>query len=665
MNKINNFFNKKLIFLCLILLSLSLYFCGDGVIHTENKCDTPNTIPCDSKCVNNLFDHDNCGTCNNICDSKLVCSFGVCLSDCSGVFTKCDDMCVNLYNDINNCGSCGKKCIDTICFNSNCVEDCPDELEKCGQTCVDTKKDVNNCGQCGKTCSDNEICSDGICGVKCGSGLNNCNGTCTNLLTDPQNCGECDKQCTGEMVCNNGECSLQCSDELDNCNGACVNLQTDPLNCGICDKQCSNGEICDQGDCTSQCSGNLQLCGNSCVDILTDRYNCNGCGNVCDSDRECSSGQCQCSNGMVDCNGCVDITRDNNNCNGCGNICPENRICVDRECNCNNDLLECDGECVDTNLDRNNCGQCNKTCGDNEVCQNGSCEADCGNLKLCNNQCVNTTNDPLNCGDCNVNCNGISCINSNCQEFEGDNCNNYFTINLGDIATGSTTGAGNDYSGGGGPDLVFKFTIYESNDIFIHTIGSSFDTIIYVGSQCGTSNVGINDNGAGNQSILQLSNLAAGDYYIVVDGYDSNSYGNFVLEIEASPPGTAGDGCGHPNILTLSGSITLSGSTESLNNYAAPTNCMSGSGNDVVYFIPIINTSVGSYTFSLCDGTSWDTVLYLRSGCSSSDLVCDDDACGFESAITYNFTTLGGYFLWLDGFFSGDNGSYTMTITDN
>ncbi len=62
-----------------------------------------------------------------------------------------------------------------------------------------------------------------------------------------------------------------------------------------------------------------------------------------------------------------------------------------------------------------------------------------------------------------------------------------------------------------------------------------------------------------------------------------------------------------------------------------------------------------------CTGASWDTVLYVRNG-NTSQIGCNDDACGnLQSRIT-NVSIAGGVFFWLivDGFDAADSGTYTV-----
>ena len=76
----------------------------------------------------------------------------------------------------------------------------------------------------------------------------------------------------------------------------------------------------------------------------------------------------------------------------------------------------------------------------------------------------------------------------------------------------------------------------------------------------------------------------------------------------------------------------------------------------------------GTATFSLCTGTSYDSVMSVHSGCpgsSSNQLNCDDDGCGGYSApstITRSVTAGQTYLIRISGY-DGSVGAYTLNLT--
>jgi hypothetical protein len=81
-------------------------------------------------------------------------------------------------------------------------------------------------------------------------------------------------------------------------------------------------------------------------------------------------------------------------------------------------------------------------------------------------------------------------------------------------------------------------------------------------------------------------------------------------------------------------------------------------------------SSSGTATIQTCgSGTSYDTVVYLRSGtCTGTQVACNDDACGIAgstslgSRITPAVTAGETYYVVVDGY-GGRSGAYTLTVT--
>jgi hypothetical protein len=82
----------------------------------------------------------------------------------------------------------------------------------------------------------------------------------------------------------------------------------------------------------------------------------------------------------------------------------------------------------------------------------------------------------------------------------------------------------------------------EVAELTINSTGSSFDTTLLLVDATCTAEVACNDDGAGNfRSLISLTNVAAGNYAVVVDGFSSaTTAGPFTFEIRAvAVPGAA------------------------------------------------------------------------------------------------------------------------------
>jgi hypothetical protein len=130
---------------------------------------------------------------------------------------------------------------------------------------------------------------------------------------------------------------------------------------------------------------------------------------------------------------------------------------------------------------------------------------------------------------------------------EGDACAYPFVLTVPSTVTGSTVGFVNDYdatcpySGGTAPDVVYSYTAPEDQQVTFSLCNSLYDTKIYMyDTDCGVDPVmACNDDVCGDdgyKSELSCVALLSGHtYYVVVDGYGTNS-GTYTLESSVCVP---------------------------------------------------------------------------------------------------------------------------------
>lgn len=222
--------------------------------------------------------------------------------------------------------------------------------------------------------------------------------------------------------------------------------------------------------------------------------------------------------------------------------------------------------------------------------------------------------------------------------------------------------AANGCSGDGGRDVFYSINLAAPRVYYFDTFGSSFDTVIRVYDRaCATVGTGAtaracqNDSCSGTASQVAVS-LPAGQSCVVIDQASSDeTTGSVKLAVFAG----SRDGMPLP-----AGMQTLTGNTSTSTNVMDPANnsCNDASGGkDLAYFFTLCPAQTLTLDAETCDGANWDTVLYVRNG-NTTQLTCNDDACdGSRSRIT-NVSITNGTFYWLiiDGYDSGDSGSYTL-----
>jgi len=91
-------------------------------------------------------------------------------------------------------------------------------------------------------------------------------------------------------------------------------------------------------------------------------------------------------------------------------------------------------------------------------------------------------------------------------------------------------------TGQGSNEAVFVMTLTSSKTVTISTVGSSFDTILYVSTSCPGSSgsvysVACDDDSGGGLSSRISQTFAAGTYYIFVDGYSAGYAGLISLSV--------------------------------------------------------------------------------------------------------------------------------------
>jgi hypothetical protein len=423
--------------LCLFLFSASMYFgCGN-----EPYC--PKGLSwCWAQCVDLANDSNNCGSCDNACESDQSCSNGLCT--CKDGYTNCNGSCSDTNSDPANCGACGIACeSDEICDGGACLK-----LEVydsdgdgyCSDSIVDQvpesdcPNDVCNEGMCTPTdCDDanfniNPGALEGPMGdYSCADGIDN---DCDGFVDAPSDKGCCgcsvSSECDDMNVCTTDHCQEECicfheivtdgtaceygsaCSSNDNCqNGICTMGPSDKDADGdsYIDEGCPSGDDCDDGDpgVNPGVSESCDSIDNDCdgetdedFDLSSDPDNCGSCGAICRRDNataKCDAGICsieQCDPLWGDCNGvdedgCETSLETITDCGACGAICSgpgDCIVCTGGVCN-RFDFADCDGnpangEETDICHNERDCGGCDIVCS----VRNGTPECDTGSCVI-------------------------------------------------------------------------------------------------------------------------------------------------------------------------------------------------------------------------------------------------------------------------------------------
>ncbi|MGN6111231.1 MAG: MopE-related protein [Kofleriaceae bacterium] len=225
--------------------------------------------------------------------------------------------------------------------------------------------------------------------------------------------------------------------------------------------------------------------------------------------------------------------------------------------------------------------------------------------------------------------------------------------------------AGFDCGNQGGRDVFYQLTLPAAEVVYLDTFGSSYDSVIRVFAGACTALGSLEacaDDACGTQRSQGALQLAAGTHCIVVDQFSNTATtGATTLRV------LRGGRTGVP-IATTSGTVT---GTTTGKTHQSIASCEANTLQpDVGHFFltcPATTYRVGAST---CTGTSFDTIVYLRSGsATSADVACSDDetGCGtngYQSRFTGAMVS-GANLQWLivDGFGQTGNGPYTLSYT--
>ncbi len=308
--------------------------------------------------------------------------------------------------------------------------------------------------------------------------------------------------------------------------------------------------------------------------------------------------------------------------------------------------------------------------------------ASCASGARCGAACVDTTSDNNNCGGCDRRCiGGTHCFAGNCGSGPANDVpTGAVTINMAvpsSTFTVDTTYAVNNATGTcgctGGHDVFYAFTLTAPEIVYADTLGSPFDTSLFVQTSAGvnvtatglpTGGLACDDDGGlggcntGLQSQILVS-LPAGSYRLVLSGC---SQGVANLRFQHLPLGNGaaaylGAGASTPAGITVgTGRVTAA-------------SCTSAGAENTYYWYTCSASTGGTFTASTCGRASWDTELEQRSAGRTTPGVgvCNDDGggtCGVQSSVTTTIPAGAGlHTLYVDGYLATSAGAYTVSVS--
>ncbi|MBI4951600.1 MAG: hypothetical protein HY908_06175 [Myxococcales bacterium] len=567
------------------------------------------------------------------------------LEDCGGA-------CVDTDIDAAHCGSCDHACPPGLVCQAGQCQSCPSGETSCGGVCVDLASDPDNCNTCGHVCAPGQTCSLYVC--TCGSGLTSCPDGCFDTLSDEAHCGNCDIACAPGQICSGGFCNLDCA-PLANCFGACVDLTNDPDNCQTCGHACGPDQTCTASTCT--CTGGLDACPDGCFDTLTDATHCGSCVDACPPGQQCSNGSCGCVGGMCGACGLTDLgsavpqTASGSNVGAADSLTPGCGLSGGSDVSYTftapataTYVFDTVGSSFDTVLHVHASSCAELACNDDYVGVQSQLS-----VPLAQGEQVLVVVDGY----------GSASGSYTLHVSELPPCPE---TDLGSTVPQTTSGtnaggAGNASGscGGYGAEQTYAFTAPSAGTYLFDTVGSAFDTVLYLlDGVCGGVELACDDEGGGGGTSFLAAELAAGQtVVVVVDAQSSADAGAFELHVSPAPA------CPDADL-----GSTVPQSVADTTQGALPVRSGSCGGAGPERSFTFTAPATGDYVLDTV-GTAFDTVLHVRDGgCGGAELACDDQSGGANTSMAVLSLTAGQTVVVLvDGAQPADAGPFTLHVS--
>ncbi len=192
--------------------------------------------------------------------------------------------------------------------------------------------------------------------------------------------------------------------------------------------------------------------------------------------------------------------------------------------------------------------------------------------------------------------------------------------------TVSTLGAGDDCALRTTEDHIYSVVIPSTGNWTFQTCGSSYDTWLTVGTTCCSDDLGSNDDSCGLQSGITLANLAAGTYFVQVEGF--SGAGDYVLDISSPVVGVPNDFCA--NAITLAvgangscpGAAILSSTALATASPMSQTSC-DAFGTNVDVFFTFTAPAAGAVQINAINTTATiPPEMAIYDSCGGTELFC-------------------------------------------
>lgn len=247
----------------------------------------------------------------------------------------------------------------------------------------------------------------------------------------------------------------------------------------------------------------------------------------------------------------------------------------------------------------------------------------------------------------------------------GDLCSNAAELTPGVQFAGNGTGSQDDVApscSATGVDMIHHFRLAEAQDVTIVASAGTTYLRAALSTVCAMPATEVACV-AGTPARITARGLAAGDYYLVVEG---TSLGAYTVDLTLAPPTmitdvTGNDTCANAFAIPATGGL-FRGNTTALTDDFRPTDCGSetNASPDAVYCFTL---TARSRIVATTNGSAFDTVVYVLGSTCTGELECDDDGGDGTQSLLDTTLDAGTYTLVVDGYSTNANGAYLLDVS--
>ncbi len=246
---------------------------------------------------------------------------------------------------------------------------------------------------------------------------------------------------------------------------------------------------------------------------------------------------------------------------------------------------------------------------------------------------------------------------------DGEACGAPGATTLGQPIDMDTFEARDDFAGSCGgssaPDVVYEVPVHGRSRIRVTVEEPEMSGAIYLQRTCGdtSSEIACSAVEPGAQATLEAQ-VTQGSYFLVLDGASAEAFGSAKVTVDVDDLAALERSCRQAPRLRPGQPVSGSTMTSSDQFQAS---CAGGAGsNDVVYRLSLARRQIVRLSLE----SDYDSALHVRRTCTdaTTEIACNDDQNDNRHAFIETTLDAGTYFVVVDGFQTGNAGTYTLDV---